>query len=33
MIDKIKYDEYRESLLNIARLTTKENSILINFDV
>lgn len=33
MIDKIKYDEYRESLLNIARLTTKENSILINFEV
>ena len=33
MIDKIKYDEYRESLLNIARLTTKENSILISFGI
>ena len=33
MIDKVKYDEYIESLLNIARLTNKENSILINFDI
>ena len=28
MIDKVKYDAYIESLLNIARLTNKENSIL-----
>ena len=33
MIDKYKYDEYIESLLNIARLTTKENSVLINFNI
>lgn len=33
MIDKLKYEEYRESLLNIARLTNKENSILINFEI
>lgn len=33
MIDKIKYEEYIESLLNIARLTNKANSILINFDI
>ena len=33
MIEKEKYEEYCESLLNIARLTNKENSILINFDV
>ena len=33
MITKEKYDEYIESLLNAARLTTKENSILINFDI
>lgn len=33
MIDKVKYDEYIESLLNISRLTNKENSILINFDI
>lgn len=33
MIDKIKYEEYRESLLNIARLTNKGNSILINFNI
>ena len=33
MIDKIKYEEYRESLLNIARLTNKANSVLINFDI
>ena len=33
MINKEKYDEYCESLLNIARLTTKENSVLINFNI
>ena len=33
MIDKVKYEEYIESLLNIARLTTKENSVLINFNI
>ena len=33
MIDKVKYEEYIESLLNIARLTNKENSVLINFDI
>lgn len=33
MIDKIKYEEYLESLLNIARLTNKENSVLINFEI
>lgn len=33
MIDKSKFDEYRESLLNISRLTNKENSILINFNI
>lgn len=33
MIDKVKYDEYCESLLNIARLTNKQNSVLINFDI
>lgn len=33
MIEKEKYEEYCESLLNIARLTNKENSILINFDI
>ena len=33
MINKNNYDEYRESLLNISRLTNKENSILINFSV
>lgn len=33
MIDKDKYEEYIESLLNAARLTTKENSVLINFKV
>ena len=33
MVDKIKYEEYRESLLNIARLTNKSNSVLINFDI
>lgn len=33
MVKKEKYDEYCESLLNIARLTKKENSILINFRV
>lgn len=33
MIDKEKYEEYIESLLNIARLTNKENSILFNFDI
>lgn len=33
MIDKENYDEYIESLLNIARLTNKENSILFSFDI
>lgn len=33
MINKDKYEEYIESLLNAARLTTKENSVLINFKV
>lgn len=33
MIDKEKYEEYIESLLNIARLTNKENSVLINFEI
>ena len=33
MIDKVKYEEYCESLLNIARLTNKQNSVLINFDI
>lgn len=33
MIRKEKYDEYIESLLNAARLTKKENSVLINFEV
>ena len=33
MINKEMYDEYCESLLNIARLTTKENSVLISFNV
>lgn len=33
MIRKEKYDEYIESLLNAARLTKKENSVLINFKV
>lgn len=33
MIDKEKYEEYCESLLSIARLTNKENSILMNFDI
>lgn len=33
MIKKEKYDEYIESLLNAARLTTKQNSVLINFDI
>lgn len=33
MIDKLEYEEYRNSLLNISRLTTKENSVLINFDI
>lgn len=33
MIDKKDFDEYRESLLNISRLTNKENSILINFSI
>ena len=33
MIDRVKYEEYIESLLNVARLTTKENSVLINFDI
>ena len=33
MIRKEKYDEYIESLLNVARLTKKENSVLINFEV
>jgi len=33
MVKKEKYDEYVESLLNAARLTTKENSVLISFDI
>lgn len=33
MVNREKYDEYRESLLNISRLTNKKNSILINFKV
>ena len=33
MINKEKYEEYCESLLNIARLTKKENSVLINFSI
>ncbi len=33
MLNKDKYEEYIESLLNAARLTTKENSILISFKV
>lgn len=33
MIGKIDYEEYLESLLNIARLTNKQNSILINFNI
>lgn len=33
MINKEKYEEYIESLLNAARLTKKENSILISFDI
>lgn len=33
MINKEKYEEYNESLLNIARLTNKENSVLINFSI
>lgn len=33
MVNREKYGEYRESLLNIARLTKKNNSILINFRV
>lgn len=33
MIDKVNYEEYIESLLNIARLTNKENSVLFNFDI
>lgn len=30
---KEKYEEYIESLLNAARLTTKQNSVLISFDI
>lgn len=30
---KEKYEEYIESLLNVARLTTKQNSVLISFDI
>lgn len=33
MIEKDRFEEYIESLLNAARLTTKENSVLINFKV
>lgn len=33
MIDKSKYEEYQESLLNIARLTNRDNSVLISFNV
>ena len=33
MIEKNKFEEYYGSLLNIAQLTNKENSILINFSV
>lgn len=33
MISKEKYDEYCDSLLNIARLTKKDNSVLINFSI
>lgn len=33
MVKKEKYDEYVESLLNAARLTTKENSVLISFNI
>lgn len=33
MINKENYEEYIESLLNAARLTKKENSVLINFKV
>lgn len=33
MIEKEKYEEYKNSLLNIARLTNKENSVLISFEI
>lgn len=33
MIDKQQYEEYKDSLLNISRLTNKENSVLISFKV
>lgn len=33
MVKKDTYEEYKNSLLNIARLTHKDNSILINFEV
>lgn len=33
MIEKGQYEEYKNSLLNIARLTKKENSVLISFDI
>ena len=33
MIDKSKFNEYKETLLNVSRLTNKENSVLISFNV
>lgn len=33
MINKEKYEEYIESLLNVARLTKKDNSVLISFNI
>lgn len=33
MLNKEKYEEYKNSLLNIARLTHKDNSILIDFSI
>lgn len=32
-MNEFEYNQYLETLLNIARLTNKENSILINFEV
>lgn len=33
MIEKEKFEEYKETLLNIARLTKKDNSVIINFKI
>ncbi len=33
MVDKVKYEEYKNSLLNAARLTAKKNSVLISFNL